>query len=178
MKEYEKAPLWRHTRVYHGGQKVPDWYHMKVERSHRTPLGRQVSEGVEINQCKADIIMNSKGEWNGSRLPRMIIERGDKIQLDEDDINVRMMNWEKKPKEAVELLVLSDSVKRKVFQEEVEDEVESGRLKKRRKTGSMERVNTPRLKVITDFFCKKETQVGTVDEVHAWWSKGIFSTKN
>ena len=85
---------------------------MKIQKTHRTPLGRQVAEGVEINRCEADIIMNSKGEWNGSRLPRMIIERGEKIELDENDINVRMMNWEKQNKD-VDITVISDSVKRK-----------------------------------------------------------------
>ena len=37
-KEWEKAPLWRHARVFHGGVKEVDWYRMKVERTHRTPL--------------------------------------------------------------------------------------------------------------------------------------------
>ena len=68
---------------------------MKVQKSHRTPLASQVGEGVEINSCKSKIVMNSKGEWNGSRLPRMVIEQGEEIELDEDDINIRMTNWEK-----------------------------------------------------------------------------------
>ena len=93
-REVEKAPLWRHSRVFHNGVKRIEWYRMKVEKVHRTPLVRQISEGVEISRCDADIVMNSKGEWNGSRLPRMVIERGDKVELDSDDINVRMMNWE------------------------------------------------------------------------------------
>ena len=75
-KELEKAPLWRHARMFHEGQKNVDWYRMKVERSHRTPLVRQLDEGVEIATCKAAVVMNSKGEWNGSKLPKMVIERG------------------------------------------------------------------------------------------------------
>ena len=92
LKEIEKSPLWRHSRVFHGGQKKIEWFCMKVEKIHRTPLVRQVSEGVEIARCQADIVMNSKGEWNGSKLPRMVIDRGEKVELDRDNVNVCMMN--------------------------------------------------------------------------------------
>ena len=27
-------------------------------------MARQIEEGVEILNCKADIVMNAKGEWN------------------------------------------------------------------------------------------------------------------
>ena len=93
-KEWESAPLWRHSKTFHEGSKEISWYQMKVIRSHRTPLVRQVDEGVEIAMCEATIVMNSKGEWNGSKLPRMVVERGDKVELEEGDINVRMMNWD------------------------------------------------------------------------------------
>ena len=83
---------------------------MKVERSHKTPLVRQISEGVEIANCKAEIIMNSKGEWNGSRLLKMVIERGEDIEFDEGDIHSRMMNWEKEKKK----LEISKVLKRKI----------------------------------------------------------------
>ena len=86
VRELEKAPLWRHARVFHSGQKQIAWYKMKVKKVHRTPLVRQVAEGAEIASCKADVEMNSKGEWNGSKLPRMVIEREDKVKL--DDVNV------------------------------------------------------------------------------------------
>ena len=92
VKENKKTPLWRHARMFHGGRKERSWYKMKIEKSHRTPLVRQVSEGVEIASCKAEIVMNSKGEWIGSKLPRMVIERGEVVELDEGDINNRMMN--------------------------------------------------------------------------------------
>ena len=77
LKEIEKSPLWRHSRVFHGGQKKIEWFCMKVEKIHRTPLVRQVSEGVEIARCQADIVMNSKGEWNGSKLPRKFAGKKD-----------------------------------------------------------------------------------------------------
>ena len=53
-------------------------------------MSRQIEEGVEILNSKADIIMNAKGEWNGSKLPRILIERGDSIETDEDDPTNRM----------------------------------------------------------------------------------------
>ena len=49
---------------------------MKVVESHRSPLSRQVQEGVEIETNGAEVLMNSKSEWNQSRLPRIIIEAG------------------------------------------------------------------------------------------------------
>ena len=78
-----KNALWKHCSQDHGGKEAD--FKMKILRSHKTPLTRQVHEGVEINSSKADIIMNSKGEWNGSRIPRVVIEVGEKIQDDEDD---------------------------------------------------------------------------------------------
>ena len=44
-KEWEKAPLWRHALRFHEGEKEETWYQMKVVRSHRSPLTRQVDEG-------------------------------------------------------------------------------------------------------------------------------------
>ena len=157
IKEYETAPLWRHTRVFHGGRKCPEWFRMKIQKTHRTPLGRQVAEGVEINRCEADIIMNSKGEWNGSRLPRMIIERGEKIELDENDINVRMMNWEKQNKD-IDITVISDSVKRKDTENEEVGDIQQ--VQKKRRIDSGERVNKVReLVKITNFFSRQEEKV-------------------
>ena len=55
---------------------------MKVVERHRSPLSRQVHEGVELELCKAGVVMNSKAEWNGSRLPRIIIEQGEDLTED------------------------------------------------------------------------------------------------
>ena len=76
----DKNALWKHCVECHGGREVQ--FRMKVLRGHRSPLTRQIQEGVEIENSQADIIMNSKGEWNGSRLPRIVIEVGDEIQED------------------------------------------------------------------------------------------------
>ena len=81
--EKEDNALWKHCMTEHGGEKVK--FGMKVLRSHRSPLTRQIQESIEIEHSKADIVMNSKGEWNGSRIPRIVIEVGDKIQEEEEE---------------------------------------------------------------------------------------------
>ena len=53
-------------------------------------MARQIEEGIEILKSEADVIMNSKGEWNGSKLPRMRIERGDKMEGEDGDPSARM----------------------------------------------------------------------------------------
>ena len=83
----EKNPLWKHCAQFHEGRKAK--FRMKVLRSHRAPLSRQIQEGVEIENSTAKIIMNSKGEWNGSRIPRVVIEVGEKLHEEENDDNKR-----------------------------------------------------------------------------------------
>ena len=53
-------------------------FRMTVLKSHRRALQRQISEAVQIQLCKSKYIMNSKSEWNGTRLPRVIVEVGGK----------------------------------------------------------------------------------------------------
>ena len=81
--EKEKNALWKHCCQEHGMKKVD--FSMKVLRGHKTPLTRQIQEGVEIEFSEAKIIMNSKGEWNGSRIPRIVIEVGEDVLDDDDD---------------------------------------------------------------------------------------------
>ena len=57
---------------------------MKVDKSHRSPLTRQVEEAVSIEIRKLDNLMNSKTEYNGSRIPRIRIEVGNKLIEGED----------------------------------------------------------------------------------------------
>ena len=71
-------PLWKHCVDEHGGKIVE--FTMKVVRSHRTPLTRQIHESVEIENSSSQILMNSKGEYNGSRIPRIVIEVGDRLE--------------------------------------------------------------------------------------------------
>ena len=61
--QLEENPLWKHDQVHHSG--VQGSYSMAVIRSHRTPLSRQIQEATEIEFSQAQIIMNSRSEYNG-----------------------------------------------------------------------------------------------------------------
>ena len=56
---------------------------MKVIRGHRTPLTRQIHESVAIENSSAEKLMNSKGEYNGSKIPRIVIEVGDQVETED-----------------------------------------------------------------------------------------------
>ena len=58
---------------------------MRMIEGHRSPLERQVHEGVQLELHKADIIMNSKSEWNHARLPRIVIEMGEEQAEDQEN---------------------------------------------------------------------------------------------
>ena len=80
-KKNEDNPLWKHCVVAHDGEVVD--FKMKIVRRHKTPLTRQIHEAVEIQYSTAAAVLNSKGEWNGARIPRIVIEVGEEIK-DED----------------------------------------------------------------------------------------------
>ena len=58
------SPLWKHAAVSHNGR-MDVKYKMRVLKSFRDPLTRQVNEAVRIQQSNADILLNSKSEWFG-----------------------------------------------------------------------------------------------------------------
>ena len=78
---HEDNPLHKHDSIHHLGNKGT--YSMKVLRTHKQPLSRQVQEAVEIQSSKSQIIMNSKSEYNGSKLPRITIEVGDRVMTED-----------------------------------------------------------------------------------------------
>ena len=49
---------------------------MRVVRAHKKAVTRQVHEATLIDCSKAHVIMNSKSEYNGSRIPRIRMEVG------------------------------------------------------------------------------------------------------
>ena len=79
-KKNDSSPLWKHCMEEHGGQEVK--FKMRVVRGHKTPLTRQIQESVEIESSSANIVMNSKCEYNGSRIPRIVIEVGDRLETE------------------------------------------------------------------------------------------------
>ena len=79
---YEKNALWKHSILYHGGSLGKADIKMEVVEGHRSPLNRQIHEGVEIETNAAAVVMNSKSEWGGSKIPRIMIEIGDEVEED------------------------------------------------------------------------------------------------
>ena len=62
---------------------------MEIIEKHRSPLTRQIHEGVALEINKADIILNSKSKWNHCRIPRIVIEVGDELEEDDSSGMVR-----------------------------------------------------------------------------------------
>ena len=71
----EDNALWKHKEEHHRGEEGVT-FSMKIVATYRTPLARQVGEAVHIQESKAEICMNSKAEYNGVRIPRVVVEVG------------------------------------------------------------------------------------------------------
>ena len=69
----ESGPLWKHS-VEHHDAREDVVYTMKVMRNHPTALTRQIEESVAIEKKKVHVLMNSKGEWNSQRIPRIVVQ--------------------------------------------------------------------------------------------------------
>ena len=60
-------PMVKHGIIHHPG--LEHQYKMGVATRFKTPFSRQIAEAAAIELCTAGIILNSKSEWNGSKLP-------------------------------------------------------------------------------------------------------------
>ena len=78
----EKNSLWKHSYLHHQGELVREDLQMNIIEKHKSPLNRQIHEGVELELNRADIVLNSKSEWNHSKIPRITIEVGEEIEED------------------------------------------------------------------------------------------------
>ena len=75
MKKKEGNVLVEHDKEYHGG-KGETKYTMKARRTFgRDNRTRMMDEAVRIEQNKG-IMMNRKGEFRNSVLPRLAVQRG------------------------------------------------------------------------------------------------------
>ena len=66
-KKRKKNALWRHSLLYHGGEKAD--FSMSVTAVHPTPLARKLREGSDIISGEQDILMNSKLEFLQGAVP-------------------------------------------------------------------------------------------------------------
>ena len=80
---------------------------MKIIRRHQSSLQRQIHEAVLLMFSKADIIMNSKTEWNGAKIPRIMIEVGDE---QEEDAEVQEVREKVNTREGDEVKTLTGNV--------------------------------------------------------------------
>ena len=60
--KYNKNSLWKHSELYHEGSLGGEDFKMEIKERHRSPLTRQIHEGVELETNGASVIMNSKSE--------------------------------------------------------------------------------------------------------------------
>ena len=89
--EKEDSVLLKHDVTYHEGN--PAIYYMEMDKRFTKPLQRQIREIVMIDMSKDDVLMNSKGEWNSSRIPRVVVEdmgeRKEKEEVPPEIVNER-----------------------------------------------------------------------------------------
>ena len=69
--------LHKHNVIHHEGRAQS--YSMKMLRAHRKTLTHQIHEATIIQHSQADIQLNSKGEYNGPRIPRVVLEVGVRV---------------------------------------------------------------------------------------------------
>ena len=76
-----RAGLTSHCMTIHMKTHHPDIprlvsnFRMVPVRSFRSPVYRQVSEALSINNAEVDLVMNSGSEWRAGRLPRAAVAR-------------------------------------------------------------------------------------------------------
>ena len=73
-RDEDKSVLWLHS-VHHHQQRQDVRYHMRITQQHRDSLDRQVTERVNIENFKGQILMNRRTEMGGVRLERMQYRR-------------------------------------------------------------------------------------------------------
>ena len=65
-----------HQKTHHpDAPKAVSNFRMVPVRPFMHPLDRQIREALKIQNCEADIIMNSGSEWRTGRLPRAAVTR-------------------------------------------------------------------------------------------------------
>ena len=87
-------PMWKHISDTHDGLRGDEIFTMRMEKVFRKPLARQIREGVEIEMSE-QILMNSKSEWNSARIPRIVIEEGER-QIEDSESGLGKKGEEEK----------------------------------------------------------------------------------
>ena len=90
-KERDGSHMTKHMELVHGGGDPT--FLMRVVQFHKTALSRQCGEAVRImRRGGAGSVLNSKGEFNRSYIPRLKVEEMDKVKelekLEEQELEV------------------------------------------------------------------------------------------
>ena len=64
----------KHLQIQHSG--IDQGWLVEVSKSFRTPMMRQIHEGVRISLSDADIILNSRNEFHQAPILRVVPVRG------------------------------------------------------------------------------------------------------
>ena len=70
----KKSPLWKHCVLEHGGEEAD--FKMEMVTSHSTCLDRQVNEMVRIGGTRAEVVLNSKSDFQQAPLVRLVATTG------------------------------------------------------------------------------------------------------
>ena len=119
---------------------------MKVEKSFKKPLARQIREGVEIEMSRASLL-NSKSEWNNLGIPRIIVEEGELQREDKESGLGNQTEIERQRKRKERAAESSERNKKRKQEKEkpnVEPEVEKESYKRRKIVESEENIKISR----------------------------------
>ena len=144
----EDSHIWKHQVLHHGGD-TSSKFHLRPMEYHRTALNRQLSEAVKIGRFGEENLLNSKGEYNRSRIARlslgeMVEERKPLVEVDKEEEDKDQARWEgeksiniqrKSQKEWRQKNPLKKTTSRKKREDDldVEEEEIIGKTTKRRK---------------------------------------------
>ena len=72
--------MWKHVRNDHEGNVDNVKFNFKVTGNFRRPIWRQIDEAYRIEQSRGNGNLNSRKEYNGQSLKRIVIENPDKME--------------------------------------------------------------------------------------------------
>ena len=94
----EDSHILKHHQIHHGGRGAPS-FHLRPVRFFKTPLTRQIAEAVLIQRWGEDRVLNSKAEFNRSKISRLTLgeEEEDKWNMVEETTteDVCTEDWER-----------------------------------------------------------------------------------
>ena len=75
-----KNPLTKHKLTINKENKRRPTFPFEILKTFRSALECQIYKVVMMGDNKIDHVLNSKTEWNHPRIPRVVVEIGDKVK--------------------------------------------------------------------------------------------------